>query len=70
MADTDVRWAHSEPDNIVEFNQLTRTVSVAHQGYGACTNLDGEGMEEQADVRGVHSGVPRRQHDVHRTILR
>jgi hypothetical protein len=33
-------------------------------------NLDGEGMEELVDVRGVHDGVPERQHDVPKTILR
>jgi hypothetical protein len=42
---------------------------VAHQGYGAHTSLDGEGMEEPVDLRGVHDGVPERQHNVPRIIL-
>jgi hypothetical protein len=54
---------------VVEFNQSTWKVPVAHQGYGAHTNLDREGTEEPVDVRGVHSGVPGRQHDNPRTIL-
>jgi hypothetical protein len=55
---------------MVEFNQSTWKGPVAHQGYGARMNLDGEGMEKPVDVRGVHDGVPGRLHDVPRTILR
>jgi hypothetical protein len=54
---------------VVEFSLSTRKVLVAHPGYDARTNLDGEGMEEPVDVRGVHGGVPGRQHDVPKTIL-
>lgn len=57
MADTEIRRARSEPNNTIEFNQLTWKVLVAHQGYGACTNLYGRSMEESVDVKGILGGI-------------
>jgi hypothetical protein len=70
MAEPKLQWARFGLHKTVEFNQSTWKGPVAHQGYGARMNLDGEGMEKPVDVRGVHDGIFGRLHDVPRTILR
>jgi hypothetical protein len=61
MADTEIRRARSEPNNTIEFNQLTWKVLVAHQGYSAHTNLDEGSTEEPVDVKNVLGSVLRRR---------